>query len=217
MADLDEKNSAQAIKVVGADSSGVETNYIESGNSSPSLTAQGLVVRNIPKTRATYGATSIDITPATTATDVFTITGSASKTVYIHKITVTGNRTAHAHDLLVLLKRSTANTGGTFTTRTAVPYDSDNDAATATVRAYTANPTLGTLVGEIQARRVSFPVQTPTNAQGNGGSVNPWVWEYTKDAQPITLRGTSEVLAINLNGITIAGRSLQFSIEWSEE
>lgn len=217
MADLDEKNSAQAIKVVGADSSGIETNYIESGNSSPSLTAQGLVVRNIPKTRATYGATAINITPATTATDIFTITGSASKTIYIHKITVTGNRTAHAQDLVVLLKRSTANAGGTSTTRTAVPYDSANAAATATVRAYTANPTLGTLVGAIQANRVSFPVQTPTNAQGNGGAAVPWIWEYTKDAQPITLRGTSEVLAINLNGVTIAGGSLQFNIEWSEE
>lgn len=183
----------------------------------PTNTASGLVVRNIPKIRETYGAASGNISVGTTATDVFTITGSASKTVYVHKITVTGNRTAHAHDLVQLIKRSTANTGGTSVTRTAVPYDSNNAAATATIRSYTANPTIGTEVGVIYSRRVSFPVQTPSNAQGNGGSVNPWVWEYSDIGQPITLRGTSEVLAINLNGITITGGILQFSIEWSEE
>jgi hypothetical protein len=183
----------------------------------PVNTAQGLVVRNIPRVRETYGATSLNLTVPASATDIFTITGSGSKTVYIHKITVTGNKTAHSQELVTLLKRSTANSGGTSTTRTAVSYDSDSAAATATVRAYTANPTLGTLIGEIFSRRVSFPVQTPTNAQGNGGTVVPWIWEYSQIGQPITLRGATQVLSVNLNGVTLTGGILQCSIEWSEE
>lgn len=289
MADLNDSQSALTVKIVGSDSSGTETNFIDAtangikvdgsavtqpisaaslplptgastsalqstGNlilldidangttvinnqtngtqrtqitngtinaaitaDQPVETANALVVRNIPKVRETYGATQKSLVPATTATDVFTITGSATKTVYIHKIQVTGNRTAHAQDLVVLVKRSTANTGGTSATLTAVPYDSNNVAATATVRSYTANPTLGTAIGEVYSARVSFPVQTPSNAQGNGGAAEPWEWIYNDIGQPIVLRGTSEVLAVNLNGVTIAGGNLQVSIEWSEE
>jgi hypothetical protein len=215
---------ASATAILSNQTNGTQRTQVTDGinnaavtNDNPVNTAQGLVVRNIPKTRETYGATSLNLSVAATATDIFTITGSASKTIYIHKITVTGNRTAHAQGLVTILKRSTANSGGTSTTRTAVAYDSNNVAATAVVRAYTANPTVGTLVGEIYSRRVSFPVQTPSNAQGNGGAAVPWVWEYSQIGQPITLRGTNQVVSINLNGITIAGGILQCSIEWSEE
>lgn len=183
----------------------------------PEFAAFGLVVRPLPYARQTYSATVEGLVPATLATDVFTIIGSATKTVYVHKITVNGTRTAHAHDLVILNKRSTANTGGTSTVRTIVPHDSSNEAATAVVRSYTANPTVGTLVGNIFSSRVSFPVQTPSNAQGNGGSVRPWVWDSGHDGQPIILRGVAQQLAVNLNGVTITGGLLNISIEWSEE
>ncbi len=183
----------------------------------PEAAAFGLVTRNLPYFRQTYSATVEGLVPAATPTDVFTITGSATKTVYIHKITVNGTRTAHAHDLVILNKRSTANTGGTSVVRTAVPHDSTNVAATATVRSYTANPTVGTLVGNIYSSRISFPVQTPANAQGNGGAVVPWVWDSGHDGQPIVLRGITQQVGINLNSVTITGGLLNISIEWSEE
>ncbi len=218
MADLSDTQAAQSVKVVGSDSSGVETLAVNSANTDSIPNGSiGLITRNIPKIRQTYAATITNITPAASATDIFTIIGSLTKTIYVHKITVTGNRTAHAHDLIRLIKRSTANTGGTSTLRTIVPFDSTNSIATAQVRAYTTNPTLGTEVGEIYSCRVSFPVQTPSNAQGNGGAVVPWIWQYSEIGQPITLRGTSELLAINLNAVTIAGGVIQISIEWSEE
>jgi hypothetical protein len=220
LADID----ANGTTIINNQTNGTQRSQITNGSinvdvtaDDPTNTANGLVVRNIAKVRETYGATQKSLVPAASATDVFTITGSASKTVYIHKIIVTGNRTAHAHDLIVLIKRSTANSGGTSSTLTSVSYDSTNAAATAVVRSYTANPTLGTAVGEIYAKRVSFPVQTPSNAQGNGGSVNPWQWIYSDIGQPIVLRGTSQVLAVNLNAVTIAGGNIQCSIEWSEE
>jgi hypothetical protein len=204
------------VTMLGADD-GVNSQRLQGRISSPLDTDYGLVVRNIPRERLTYAAATPSVVPAASATDIFTITGSGTKTVYIHKITVTGTRTAHAHDLVQLIKRSTANSGGTSATLTNVPYDSTNAAATAVVRSYTANPTLGTAVGTVYARRQSFPVQTPANAQGNGGSVVPWEWTFVANAQPIILRGTNQVLAVNLNAITITGGILQFSIEWSEE
>lgn len=202
--------------LIGADD-GINLHHVQIRNISPSGSEYGLVVRNIPKVRETYSATAFGIVPAASATDVFTITGSESKTIYIHKIQVSGTRTAHAHNQVILLKRSTANSGGTSTTRTAVPHDSTNAAATATVTSYTANPTLGTLVGELASNTLSLPVQTPSNAQGNGGSVTPWLWEFTSIGQPLVLRGTSQVLSINFNSVTITGGNLNFSIEWSEE
>lgn len=186
-------------------------------NSDPGSSSFGAVVRNIPKTRATYSASAEGIVPAASATDIFTINGSATKTIYIHKITVSGTRTAHAHDRVILLKRSTANSGGTSVVRSIVPHDSVNDLATAVVRSYTANPTLGTLVGNIYAATVSFPAQTPSNAQGNGGASVPWQWNYVDIGQPIILRGTAQQVSINLNSVTIAGGLLHFAIEWSEE
>lgn len=193
------------------------TNNVAVQSTDPVNGVQGLVVRNIPRVRQTYSATVENLVIATAATDIFTITGSATKTVYIHKITVSGTRTAHNHDVLILNKRSTVNTGGAFTTRTAVTYDSLNATATAVVRAYTANPTLGTLIGNLKSTNVSFPVKTPTNAQGNGGAVVPWVWESTKDGQPITLRGVSQQVGLNMNGVSAAGSNFNITIEWSEE
>lgn len=192
-------------------------NLIGSSNSVLGTTDYGLIVRNIPKVRQTYSATAFNILPAANATDVFTITGSNTRTIYVHSVKVTGTRTSHQHNTIVLLKRSTANTGGTSTTRTAVPYDSTNGAATAVVLAYTANPTLGTLIGEIYSATVSLPAQSPNNAQNNGSGVVPWSWSFSAIGQPITLRGNSQVLAVNLNGVTVAGGSLQYIVEWSEE
>lgn len=183
----------------------------------PINTANGLVVRNIPKVRETYSACVVNLVVAGSATDIFTIQGSNTKNIYIHKITVSGTRNVHNHNVVILNKRSSINTGGTSTVITAVPHDSNNAPATATVRSYTANPTLGTLVGNLKSTTVSFPVRQPSNAQGNGGGVNPWIWEYSDIGQPITIRGNTQQVGINLNGTSIPGSNINISIEWSEE
>lgn len=176
-------------------------------------TAGNLRVVSTSITKSTYGAAISGLVIASLATDIVTVTGSASKTIKIQNIEISGTTTAGAGASVsaTLVKRSTADTGGTSTTPTAVAYDSTNSAATATFRAYTVNPTsLGTAVGSIRATRLVL-------AQvGTAGQPITWAFDGNYSQFP-TLRGTSEQLCINFNTTTITGPVISISIEWSEE
>lgn len=166
---------------------------------------------NVGGTRATYSAVISDLLVGALATDFFTLTGSATKTIRVTKIGFSGFATAAAQPDVILLKRSTANSAGTSSTRTAIPHDSTSAAATAVVRAYTANPTTGTLVGQM---RVIQSFMTGTTTQ----PTVEYVWEFGEGpSQGIILRGTSEVLALNLDGVTVLGLSVDIYIEFTEE
>lgn len=171
----------------------------------------GSVISNAPAATATYTASVSNLASAALATDIFTLTGSATKTISIRKIAVNGVQTTGAQVSIIMLKRSTANTAGTSTATTAVPMDSANVAATGTALAYTANPTVGTLVGNVHSDRVFVPgAATTSDAQGlffAFGDIGQ---------QPIVLRGIAQVFAINLAGATITGGSLNVNIEWQE-
>lgn len=160
--------------------------------------------------KATYSASVNNLAPALTPSDIFTITGSASKTIKIHSIQIDATATAAAVIAVFLVKRSTANTVGTSTAPTVVPLDSTSAAGTATVRAYTANPTVGTLVGNIRSEKLL--VSTTTSAGEtlliNFGNIL---------GSPIVLRGIAEVLAFNLNAVTLVGGSVNCFVEWTEE
>lgn len=162
----------------------------------------------------TYNATIASLTPAASATDFFTITGSATKVIYVRSIGCTGTSTAAASQVITELVRSTADSGGTSTgSPAAVPLDSNFPAATATVLAYTANPTTGTSVGSVNTGLL----QTP--APASIGAANGLFFSYLqKDGdQPIVLRGTSQVLALSAGGTSFAsGTSLSCSVTWTE-
>ena len=174
-----------------------------------------LVVAHTDGVKATYRAASVPgLALAGGATDFFTITGSATKTVRITAFAMLCTQNTAATNDIVFLKRSTADTGGTSTTRTAVPLDSTNPAATATVRTYTANPTTGTLVGNLMTTQILFSVP------GGGASsqpVQPPTWHFGDTGQAIVLRGTGEVFAVNFNGQTAFGNSCDMWAEWTEE
>jgi hypothetical protein len=153
-----------------------------------------------------YSASAVGITGVASATDIFTITGSATKVVRVHNLYLTGTLASAAVRDVLLVKRSTANSGGTATTQTAISLDSNSAAASAVVRAYTANPTLGTPVGTVRVRRVGVPTSTASN-------IDVANFEFTV---PLVLRGTSQVLAINLNGVAASVVWSAF-IEWSED
>ena len=159
----------------------------------------------------TYSASIVGLATALTATDIFTITGSATRTVRVTRFMVNGVQTTAAQVNVLIIKRSTANTAGTSTAPTRVAYDSTNAAATATVLAYTANPTLGTAVGTASASRAFIPgAATASDAQGLeivSGDVGQ---------QSMTLRGIAEVLAVNLNATTVTGAAINVTVEWTE-
>lgn len=172
-----------------------------------------LITSNRPQdgSKATYSASIIGLAPATSPTDLFTVTGSAIKTVRILQILATATRTAGGNADYVILKRSTANSGGTSSTLTAVPHDSSDSAATAVVRAYTANPTTGTLVGNISTQKIF------TNTAGSGASDKFEEIYGIRPSKGIVLRGVNEVFAFNLNGVTMTGGSFDIHVEWTEE
>ena len=170
--------------------------------------------------KATYSAAITGLVPVTAATDIFTLTGSATKLVKVTRIAITGSTTLATMPILPiqLLKRSTADTSGTSTAPTIVPHDSNNAAATATVLAYTANPTTGTLVGVIRNYRMMLQF-TPFTATDFPISL-PYVEDFgvMRPAQPPILRGTAQVFAVNLNAIaTITGWLFDIYIEFTEE
>lgn len=172
-----------------------------------------LLASNVPLqgVAQTYSAASL-VTSAALATDIFSITGSATKTIAIVSLTISGIATAATVSTVNIIKRSTANTGGTPTTITNVPSDSTNAAATATVVSYAGVPTTGTPVGNIRTIKIFLP--PPTGGNANTPSM-PIIGPQSF-SQPVVLRGTGQVLSLNLAGVTIAGAVLACSVEWIE-
>lgn len=227
--DVDTKGIAETITVssnaqtksillpAGAGLARVRVSAFTSGTSTGTLRGSQTipqVIYNSPidGRRATYSAATLAFASAATATDIFIVQGSATKTIRIIAVKVFATRsTAGAGDIF-LLKRSTANTGGTAVPTNRVPLDSQYPAATATVRHYTANPTVGTLVGNIDAYRGIIPASATL--------INNPIINRTYGDRPgsaIVLRGTTELFAVNLNSVTVAGGSFIVQVEWTEE
>jgi len=171
----------------------------------------GNALNNVP----TYRAGVFDLTPAANATDIFTIYGSATKTIKVTKLQVTADSASSAGVIdLYCFKRSAQNTGGTFSHPTAVNYDSNNAAATAVITAYTANAaTLGTgqfMFGDHYAL---------ANASSSGIPIFPWIEDFgVSNTQPIILRGVNQGLAFGCNGDSIPSDiGMYVSVEWTEE
>lgn len=163
-------------------------------------------------TKTTYSCSFTALIGAAAATDIVEIIGSATKTVRVKKIKISGVATAAAAVDLLLIKRSAAATGGTSTSATIVPMDSNNAAGTAVVKGYTVNPTVGTAVGTIESHK-----PTLTTAAGAIPNV-PLVIEFGDNGnQNVILRGAAQTLCINLNGATITGNSLNVTVLFTEE
>lgn len=186
--------------------------YTTSQTSPLSLDINGSL-RVIDKQKATYSCAPASIALAASCTDAFTIAGSATKTIRVLRIAVMGIKTTAGQELVMVEKRSTANTGGTFTAGVVAPHDSTNPAATATLNVYTANPTsLGTLVGFFRSARVFWPAVATATAP------SILLWDFTSAPdQNLVLRGTNEVCAINMQSGTTSGDTMFLSIDWTEE
>lgn len=173
-------------------------------------------VQLAPSYKTTYIASSAFFAPAASATDVFQLYGSASKTIRVLKISAanvaSGSSTPSKY---YVIKRSTANSGGTATTLTNVPVDSANAAATAVAKNYTANPTPGSTVGQVS----SFVLSQPDSAAVSNATYSPVAaFDADKYGQAIVLRGTGEGVVVNMNGVSIgAGGTISFTVVWTEE
>jgi hypothetical protein len=181
-----------------------------------------------PGSKATYAASG-SFTPAATPTDLIIIEGSSTKTLRIISFVVATTNTAAGSQQFFLIKRSAADTTGTFVAATPVPHDSNSAASSANrVGHFTANPgALGAAVGTIVTKRVASPAAIPASFAGvaiDAGiemlpSGTPSGQPFTSELpQQIALRGVAQCLAINFNGAAlVAGQTHAYNIVWIEE
>lgn len=173
------------------------------------------VAANSDGIRPTYSGGINGLVPVASCTDLFTITGSASKTIRVTRIEVSGIATTILDTTVRLLLRTTADTGGTSTAPAAYPHDSLSAAATATLAAYTANPTVNDGTNRLlRASKLLFNLAAPSAGSESGRLI----WDAgDRPAQAFVLRGVAQQLAINLNGVSVAGGSVDISVEWTED
>jgi len=178
--------------------------------------ATGIPSVNTEGTRVTFSAGNADVTgftPVATPTDFAGVIGSATKTIRVLRVTLSGVATAATPVLTLLIKRSTANSGSTPVALTKVTHNSNNAALTCTVTTYTAtNPTTGSAVGTVRAKYLNLGAAA-------GGAAGKIVWDFTtRNGQGIVLCGVAEGLFLNWGGATVpAGTKLTFDFECSEE
>lgn len=172
--------------------------------------ATGVPSVNTEGTKTTYSTSTLAFTPAATATDFFTLVGSSTKTVRVTRVTVSGIATSAATNDVQLVKRTTANSGGTATQPTICQHDSNDAAPTAVANLYSANPTLGSGAGAPRGQKLNL---------GAAGAAGVVVWDFTtRNSKGMVLRGTTQLLALNWSGNAVpSGTSLSLDIEWTEE
>lgn len=196
-----------------------------------SLTAQvnvvpqvGLVTNYL--TRYTYSSAFVGLVPVTAATDVICISGSATATIKLQQIKISGTAATAVQSLPVtLLKRGSLDTGGTPASTTANPGVTTqinkrviaNPAATATLISYVANPTIvDTTPTYLDSASLTMPVVT-TAVQ-----MQPLVFDYSNNVsnfiQPPTITAATAQICVNLNAATITNASVwNGSLTWTEE
>lgn len=168
---------------------------------------------------ATFGGMGYGIVPAASATDVACITGSATKVVRVQSVRVSGTAGTLVTLPVLLNKHTVANTGGTAATTTALPVPVSFDtttattaSATATLTAYTANPTIDSTALEVDGMVASFNV---TSALVNGSQA---LFDYRNRnfMEAPTLRGIAQQLCVNLGGISVSSGLLAVAFSWTE-
>jgi hypothetical protein len=164
--------------------------------------------------KATYSASVLKLAVATGANVIWTLTGSATKTIRVTRLEISGTCATTAKDInFFIAKYSTAATGGTTgTAPTIAPHDSNSPAATAAIAVYTADPTAGTSVGNIRTGNLYMAVT------GGTTSTDRYIADFgNRPAQAVVLRGTTQQIGISLNGENTATSVIDIFVEFTEE
>lgn len=179
--------------------------------------SQGAAYSNSEGLKTSFFAGLGANTPAATPTDIAILTGSSTKVIKVTKVVVTVGATSSGAVQFDLVKRS----GGTqsavntaFAAGTHAGAMDSNDGSSSVITAglagvYTSNPaSTGTVVGVVR----SFT----TTILANAGQT--FVYECTVPSKCITLRGTTQVLAVNGAGHTLlTAEKVGVAFEWTEE
>lgn len=166
--------------------------------------------------KSAYMGVVAEFTPPATPSDILLLGGSATKTIRVVSFELELAQTTAAIQEIFLIKRTTADTVGTFVSDLpAKGLDSNDAAPTAVFGHYTANPTLGVAGPTIRREKRLVPVATADRLLIE-------TLRYTTASQrldrPVTLRGTAEQLVFNWNGAALpAGLVVAAHVVWTEE
>lgn len=166
--------------------------------------------------KATYSVGGNGLVPPASCTDLIVLTGSATKTVRVTRIEVSGIATTILDTTVRLLLRTTADSGGTAVAVAPYAHDQTNAGATAAVATYAGGlPTVNDGTNRIvRASKLLFNLSAPAAGSESGRLM----WDFgDRPGQAFVLRGITQQLAINLNGVSVSGGSVDWSIEFTEE
>ncbi len=158
---------------------------------------------------ASFSASTGTITTAASATDITALCGNASNTVLVYGMRASCTETTAGNVSISIQKRSTVEVG-LYSTMTAVAQDSNYAAAISSAIWFGANPTVGTLVGNVDNYKLGC-MATGT-ATPNDIYISPSDWKM----KPIVLRGTTQCLVLNLAGVSVTGGQFTVTYDWME-
>lgn len=167
-----------------------------------------LMVAALPEPSFESYSASFAVASAASATDIAILPGNATNTVLITEVRVSCTQTTAGIIQLHLIKRSAANSAGTSSGMTEVPDDANYSASDSAGLIYTANPTPGATVGDIDV------VKLGCMATGTATPNDIYIGNFRQ--KPIVLRGTAQGLAVNLNAATVTGGSFAITYKWLE-
>lgn len=172
-----------------------------------------------PAQIATYSAcsTTASFAPPTNPQDIFSFIGSGTKTCKIQRIRLfLSSISSEYTSEFFLIKRKGTTTGGASSTVTAVSFDSANQAPTGSLVYWTTAPTTpATFVGNISIPTIVSPLNGAT-----GFYVPPFFDLFVANGttQPLTVRGTTELISLNFNGVALpTNLKIKMEVVWTEE
>lgn len=184
----------------------------------------GLTTGYLAKT--TYSSAFFGLVPASSATDLVCIAGSATKTIRVDRIAIGGTAGTLVAAPIQVVRRATADTGGTAATTTANPGvttqiasrdtgQSLNTAASAVLISYTANPTINDSAPVyIDSLMLVLNLTSTASPQD---TIFDWSRDIENNVQTPTLRGAAQQLCVNLAAVSISSGVVNGSITWTEE
>jgi len=165
--------------------------------------------------KATYSVSQNAAAPYAAATALIALTAPAAsgKVLSLSNVRVSGVATATG-EVDILLYKTSILSGGTSSTATVVPHDSQDPTNVGVVSVYSALPAVFTGV-QLRSRHLQLAANGTQAAP-----IDEVVWDFGDRAakMPKLRPFVNEGYVIALSGVTApAGTSLTFSIEWTEE
>lgn len=168
---------------------------------------------------SSYAASGLGIVPASSATDIACIQGSANTVIRVQRIRISGTAGTQIIVPAVIMKRASLNTGGTPATSTALPVasalDSNSPAAKATLNSWTANPT----IVDSSPGIIGIQDLILAKTDGTNGAVNSedlFDFDTGATTEKPTLRTAAQAICVNLNATSPSSGLVNVTFVWTE-